>query len=109
MSFFKFEVYVPITHSEKVKQALSNSGAGKLGNYDSCMWTTNGIGQFRPIKGSNPFIGKENILEKVEEVKIECTVEKKYIKNIIKEMKLNHPYETPSYQFWPVYIDENFE
>ena len=106
MSYFRFEVYVPLTHTEKVKEAISKVGAGKLGNYDSCMWMTKGEGQFRPLKGSNPFLGKINEIEKVEEYKIECIVEKKDINNVIKEMKKSHPYETPSFQYWPVYIDE---
>ena len=107
MSYFRFEVYVPVSHTEKVKEALSKAGAGKLGNYDSCMWMTKGEGQFRPLKDSNPFIGKLNEIEKVEEYKIEFIVEKNNIKNVIKEMKKSHPYETPSYQYWPVYINED--
>ena len=106
MSYFRFEVYVPVTHIDKVKEALSKAGAGKLGNYDSCMWMAKGEGQFRPLKDSNPFIGKLNEIEKVEEYKIECIVEKKKINDVIREMKKSHPYETPSYQYWPVYIDE---
>ena len=105
MSFFKFEVYVPITHSEKVKQALSNSGAGKLGNYDSCIWMTKGIGQFRPLKGSSPFIGQENKIETVEEYKIETFVEKKNISKVIEAMKKSHPYEVPSFQYWECYLE----
>ena len=106
MSYFRFEVYVPVTHVDKVKEALAKGKAGQIGNYDSCMWMTKGEGQFRPLKDSNPYIGKLNEIEKVEEYKIECIVEKKYINDVIKEMKKSHPYETPSYQYLPVYIDE---
>ena len=106
MQYFRFEVYVPTNYTEKVKESMGKAGAGKLGNYDSCFWTTKGEGQFRPLKDSNPFIGKLNEIEKVEESKIECIVEKKYINDVIKEMKKSHPYEMPSYQYWPVYINE---
>ena len=63
-SYFRFEVYVPTSHVEKVKEALVKGNAGKLGNYDSCMWMTKGEGQFRPLEDAKPYIGKLNSIEK---------------------------------------------
>ena len=103
--YFKFEVYVPLTHVDAVKDAMCKAGAGKYGSYDSCCWTTNGIGQFRPLDGANPFIGKVNEIEKVEEAKIECMIEAGLVKNLISEMKKAHPYEVPAYHYWPIFID----
>ena len=103
--FFRFEVYVPTTHVEQVKKAISDAGAGKLGNYDSCMWMTKGTGQFRPLEGSDPYIGKQNVVEQVEEYKIECIVASENIKSVIQAMKQAHPYEVPSFQYWPCFID----
>ena len=51
---YKISVYVPENSVEKVKQALFDAGAGRIGNYDSCCWQTAGIGQFRPLENSNP-------------------------------------------------------
>ena len=103
--YYRFEVYVPETHIEQVKKSISEAGGGKLGNYDSCIWMTKGIGQFRPLKGSSPFIGEENKIEKVEEYKIECIVEKTNISKVINAMKKAHPYEVPSYQYWECNIE----
>ncbi len=32
----KFVVFVPLSHADKVRQALGEAGAGKIGNYDFC-------------------------------------------------------------------------
>ena len=57
------EVYVPTEYSEKLKEALFAAGAGNIGFYDECSFTVSGNGTFRPIEGSNPFSGKQNVRE----------------------------------------------
>ena len=102
---FRFETYVPVPNVDTVKQALADAGAGKIGNYDSCMWQTQGIGQFRPLDGSNPTIGSHGVIEHVEEVKLEMIVAKEHIKAVVDALKKSHPYETPAFQYWPVFIN----
>ena len=104
-NFIKLEVYVPTTHAEDVKTALFAAGAGNIGNYDWCCWQNSGTGQFRPLEGSNAFIGECGKIEKVEEIKIEllCTEDK--ITEIIAALKKAHPYETPAFQYWTVKIN----
>lgn len=97
---FKICVYVPENSVEKVKQALFDSGAGRIGNYDSCCWQTAGIGQFRPLKGSNPAIGSLNEVEHVSEVKIELVCADDLVKAAIQAMRLAHPYEEPAFDVW---------
>jgi len=103
--YVKLEVYVPVTHAQAVKAAMAATGAGRLGAYDSCMWSTPGTGQFRPLAGSSPFLGHEGQVEEVEEVKIECIVEKPLIKQVITALKASHPYEVPALQYWPVFLE----
>ncbi|VAW69960.1 Bsu YqfO NIF3/CutA domain, partial [hydrothermal vent metagenome] len=64
---YKICVYVPEKSVETVKQALFDAGAGRIGNYDSCCWQTEGTGQFRPLAGSNPAIGSQGKVEFVRE------------------------------------------
>ena len=90
-------VYVPITDTEKVKAALFNAGAGKYKHYDSCCWQINGQGQFRPLQGSNPTIGKQDNVERVEEKKLELICEAAYIKDAINALRKSHPYEEPAF------------
>jgi hypothetical protein len=89
--------YVPEDYLDEVKNALFNAGAGKLGNYDRCSWETKGFGQFRPLPGSSPHLGKTNLLTVTAEYKVEMICEKKYLKQAITALKSAHPYETPAY------------
>lgn len=94
---YQLSFYVPVDHAEKVKAALFAKGAGKLGSYDCCAWQTLGVGQFRPLSGSDPFIGKEGNIEKVPEYKVEMICEDAVVQDVIAELKRVHPYEEPAY------------
>ena len=94
---FHLAFYVPENEAEKVKEALFLAGAGKIGNYRRCSFEYKGIGQFEPLEGSQPFIGKTNKLEKVSEVKVEMVCEKQFLTAAIAALKAAHPYETPAY------------
>lgn len=102
---FALQVYVPISHVEKVKLALFAAGAGRIGNYDSCCWQTTGVGQFRPLLGSTPHIGQTDELEQVEEVKLELVCQKADLQAVEMALRQAHPYETPAFFFWPVFSD----
>lgn len=90
-------VFVPDSHKEAVKSAMFAVGGGKIGNYDSCCFEHSGMGQFRPLAGSNAFIGEVGELEFVPEVRIEMTCEDHLFSSVISAMLAAHPYETPAY------------
>lgn len=94
---YKICVYVPENSVETVKQALFDAGAGRIGNYDSCCWQTDGVGQFRPLSGSNPAIGSLDVVEHVAEVKIELVCEDELVEVAVRAMKVAHPYEEPAF------------
>jgi hypothetical protein len=93
----KLGFYVPKSHLEQVKQACFEAGAGKIGQYDQCSWQTEGQGQFRPLPGSNPFLGAENTVETVTEYRVEMVCEKALIGDVVAALKRVHPYEMPAY------------
>ena len=99
---YKIEFYIPESHLEQVKKAMFDAGAGKLENYDLCCWQTRGIGQFRPLEGSNPYSGTLGNAEKDTERKVEMVCADDCIEQAINALKENHPYETPAYQYWEV-------
>ncbi|MFA7229778.1 MAG: YqfO family protein [Victivallaceae bacterium] len=103
--YYKLEIYVPESHVTAVKNAIFQAGVGKIGNYDCCCWETGGTGQFRPLSGSNPFIGSEGRVEQVTEVKLETICPENVLETVIAALKAAHPYETPAYQFWLVNCD----
>lgn len=46
----KLVIFVPLSHSGIVRQVLGEAGAGKIGNYDFCSFSTRGTGRFRGNK-----------------------------------------------------------
>lgn len=105
MACCKLEIYVPETHVEAVKKAIFDAGAGQIGNYDCCCWQTSGVGQFRPLPGSKPFLGSANAVEKVDEIKLELICLSELIPAVIAALRQAHPYETPAFQYWPIKMD----
>ena len=97
---YKICVFVPEDAAEQVKQAMFEAGAGKIGDYDCCCWQTLGQGQFRPLEGSSPFIGEQQRIETVAELRIEMVCADELIKNAVAAMKNSHPYEEPAYDVW---------
>lgn len=98
----KLVFFVPHTHKEVVKKAIFEAGAGDFGNYDCCSWESEGYGQFRPLAGSQPFLGSQNEIERVAEYRVETICDDKRMKNIVETLIETHPYETPAYELWPI-------
>ncbi|KNF09329.1 putative GTP cyclohydrolase 1 type 2 [Gottschalkia purinilytica] len=99
---YKISVFVPLTHSDVVREALGDNGAGFIGNYSHCTFNTKGVGTFLPSSGTNPFIGKQGVLEKVEEEKIETIVDEHILSSVISAMIEAHPYEEVAYDVYPL-------
>ncbi len=96
-SLFKLAFFVPESHLEVVKQAVFKTGAGTIGNYDQCCWQVLGEGQFRPLAGSQPFIGSEDTPQAVTEYKVEMVCSDGTIRAAVAALKQSHPYEEPAY------------
>ena len=94
---YKIGIFIPASHLELVKQAMFAAGAGRIGAYDCCAWQTLGQGQFRPLPGSQPFVGQQDTIATVEEYRVEMVCADVNIKPVIAAMKQSHPYETPAY------------
>ncbi|MFA6423458.1 MAG: YqfO family protein [Patescibacteria group bacterium] len=99
---YKIQVFVPETHLDQVRIAIGESGAGKIGNYDYCSYVSKGEGYFRPLKGSKPFIGKLDEIEKVSEYKIEFVCKDDQIEKTISAIKSVHPYEEIAFDVFPL-------
>ncbi|MDC1105076.1 Nif3-like dinuclear metal center hexameric protein [Prolixibacteraceae bacterium] len=94
---FKFTTFIPKTHINQVVEELSEKEFMKIGNYDSCCFTAEGMGQFRPMTGTNPHIGQVNQLEKVEEIRFECLLRSSELSAFIQTLKAVHPYDKVVY------------
>ena len=100
---YKICVYVPESSVENVKQALFDAGAGRIGHYDRCCWQTEGMGQFRPLDGSNPALGSQGDVERVREVKIEMICEDALVEAVVLALRESHPYEEPAFDVWQLF------
>lgn len=89
----KLVIFVPTTHADVVREVLGNSGAGKIGNYDFCSFSSKGVGRFRGNEKSNPSVGEPLKYESVEEERIEVLVPRNILEEVIKAVKAVHPYE----------------
>ncbi len=94
--------YVPESHLEEVKLAIFNAGAGRYEKYEHCAWQILGQGQFKPLKGSQPFIGSENQLEIIPEYKVETICKEEYLDAVVKALKAAHPYEEPAFEIYAI-------
>ena len=97
---YKLAFFVPVDEAENVKEALFRSGAGRIGDYDACCFQTLGSGQFRPLDGADPHIGKIGELERVDELKVELVCADELIHAAVAALKAAHPYEEPAYEAW---------
>lgn len=98
----KLAVYVPKDYEEAVRTALGNAGAGHIGNYSHCAFSSEGIGSFKPLDGAEPFIGQTGELELVHEVRLETVFPASMERTVVKALKKSHPYEEVAYDIYPV-------
>ncbi len=98
----KIIVFTPLSHADQVREALAVAGAGCMGNYDFCSFSSRGLGRFRPLKGAKPFIGEEGKIACVEEEKIEVICPSRIFKDVIVAVKRVHPYEEPAIDILPL-------
>ncbi len=98
----KLVVFVPLSHADIIREELGKAGAGKIGNYEFCSFSTHGIGRFKGNEHSNPAIGKAGNLESVEEERIEVVVPRTILKEVIEKMKAVHPYEEVAFDIYPI-------
>lgn len=103
----KLVVFVPEADANKVRQALGEAGAGKIGNYTFCSFSTKGTGRFKPEDGANPAIGEVGKLEEVAEERIEVACEKDGVQEIITAIKKVHPYEEVVVDIYPMLVLED--
>lgn len=94
---YKLVIYVPSSHTDVIVEELGESGAGFIGNYSHCTFRTNGTGTFKPLEGTNPYIGKAGFVERVAEDKIETLVKESQLHTIISKIESVHPYEEMAY------------
>lgn len=95
----KLSTYVPIAQAQPVLEALYAAGAGHVGQYAECSFSTQGTGTFRPLPGTNPAIGQAGgPREEVAETKLEVLLPLHRQQPVLAALRAAHPYETVAYE-----------
>ncbi len=98
----KIIVFVPETHTDIVREVMGNAGAGKIGNYSFCTFSSKGVGRFRPENGANPHIGEIGKDEEVQEERIETVCSREKLQEVIAAIKKVHPYDEVAMDVYPL-------
>jgi len=104
---YKLVVFVPIESMAEVSNAVFAAGAGAIGSYSHCGFSSDGTGTFLPLEGSKPAIGKKGKLEKVPEIRFETIVPAEKLDKVVASMKKVHPYEMPAFDIIKLYSSQN--
>lgn len=100
--YYKLAVFVPTSHLVTLRKALGDAGAGWIGKYSHCTFSSPGQGTFMPGEGAKPWLGKVGALEEVEEYKLETIVPGYRLPSVMAAMKSAHPYEEIAYDLVPL-------
>lgn len=98
----KIVAFVPLEAVDAVRAALAEAGAGRIGLYDSCSFSSRGVGRFRPLPGAHPHVGQTGRLEEVEEERIEVVCERALLPRALGALRAAHPYEEPAIDVYPL-------
>ena len=98
----KLVSFIPENHSESVRKAVFEAGAGFIGNYDFCGYTTEGFGSFRGDENTNPYVGEKGQVHYEKEIRFE-TIFPFYLQGKITQALIQaHPYEEVAYDIYPL-------
>lgn len=100
---FKLVTFVPGEAVDAVRDAMSEAGAGIIGNYTHCSFQSPGTGTFVPLSGAEPYTGKVGELAKEAEFRLEMLVPEDYLHDAITAMINAHPYEKVAYDVYPLW------
>lgn len=93
----KHIVFVPADDADAVLDAMAAAGAGAIGDYARCAWTTTGTGTFTPLEGAEPTIGQVGRREDVTETRLEMVAPRGRRTAVVTAMRSSHPYEEPAF------------
>ena len=96
-TLFKLVVYTPVDAEARVHEAVCAAGAGNIGNYYNCGYSTLGTGTFTPNEKANPTLGEAHVPTSLQEAKMEYILEQNNIGSVLAAMRDAHPYEEVAY------------
>lgn len=98
----KLVIYSPAANAPAIQDILFANGAGKIGQYSECSFTSEGKGTFMPGEGANPSSGIIGSRSEDSEVRIEVLIDRQLVHKALTAVKSIHPYEEVAHDIIPV-------
>jgi hypothetical protein len=98
----KLVVFLPRDALDRVRSALFEAGAGKIGRYTNCSWYAAGTGTFLPGEDASPAIGQRGREQRVSELRLETVFPEELQDDVIAALREAHPYEEPAFDIYPL-------
>lgn len=99
-TLYKIVVFVPEEAVDGVRDAMSQAGAGRIGQYSYCSFRTKGVGSFRAEDGARPYVGSVGEIEQVDEWRLEMVCNRSVLNDVLVAMREKHPYEEVAYDVY---------
>lgn len=95
--YVKLVTFVPDSHLTQVREAVSAAGAGSIGNYSQCSFTTPGTGTFLPAEAASPHSGIKGRVNQEPELRFETLVPESRTAAVVAALIEAHPYDEVAY------------
>ncbi|QDU33963.1 Putative GTP cyclohydrolase 1 type 2 [Poriferisphaera corsica] len=99
---YKLVTFAPEASVHAIRESLSEAGAGNIGNYSECSFTSRGHGTFKGNESTNPAIGQATEFESVAEMRVEMVLPKNKLVAVVTALRDIHPYEEPAFDVYPM-------
>jgi dinuclear metal center YbgI/SA1388 family protein len=100
---FKVVVFTPEGDREAVLAAAFAAGAGRIGAYEQCSYSSEGYGTFFGTEGANPAVGQAGRRETVRELRVEVVCPADRIAAVLAAIRSAHSYEEPAIDVFPLH------
>jgi hypothetical protein len=85
-----------------VRGAIFAAGAGQIGGYSECSFSTAGTGTFKGGEGTQPFVGQPGVRHEEPESRLEVILPASLSRSVVQAMIAAHPYEEVAYELVPL-------
>lgn len=100
---YKLVVFVTPREVDRLRRALAAAGAGVIGHYTECSFELGGRGTFRGDETTHPTVGRKQVLEHADEVRLEMVLPRDRLSPVVRALYAAHSYEEPAFDVYPVH------
>jgi dinuclear metal center YbgI/SA1388 family protein len=102
-SLHKVVVFGPRTDREPVLAAAFAAGAGKIGAYGECSYSSPGVGTFFGDDSTHPAVGEPGRRESVREWRVEVLCPARRLPAVLDAIRSAHSYEEPAIDVYSIH------